>query len=317
MARPCIARRQVEIALKEKAEFVSHGATGKGNDQIRFELTFYALYPSVKVISPWRNAEFLERFKGRVDLFNYAKAHGIPLPVTPKSPWSMDANLMHISYESGILENPATAAPEDLYQMTTDPQKSPSEPDKIVVSFKDGVPVKVVNEAKSISIEDPLELYLYLNKVAGAHGIGRIDIVENRFIGMKSRGIYETPAGAVLRQAHLDIESIALDKEVRKVRDLLSVRFAEQVYNGFWWSPECEYTRNCIEMSQKGVTGSVFLTLYKGSVYVCGRTTTSKLYNQELVSMDVEGDYDPHDAEGFIKLNAVRLRNAGTHKTAC
>lgn len=309
IARPCIARRQIEIAIQEGAQFVSHGATGKGNDQIRFELTFYAMQPSIQVISVWRDESFYKRFQGRKDLFEYAKAHDIPLPVTPKSPWSMDANLMHVSYESGVLEDPAAHAPEaDLYTMTKDPAKAPDAPANIVIEFKAGVPVKVTNKDNGVVKTDPLDMYLYLNEIGGEHGIGRIDIVENRFIGMKSRGVYETPAGTILRAAHIDVESLTMDREVRKIRDLLSVKFTEHIYHGFWFSPECNFVRKAIADSQKDVEGVVEMRLFKGHTYILGRSSDKSLYDQNLVSMDVEGEYDPKTAEGFIKVNALRLR---------
>ncbi|XP_042251788.1 argininosuccinate synthase isoform X2 [Thunnus maccoyii] len=308
MARPCIARRQVEIARREGAQFVSHGATGKGNDQIRFELTCYALYPEVKIIAPWRIPEFYNRFQGRADLMEYAQKHSIPVPVTPQAPWSMDANLMHISYESGILENPKSHAPVDLYQMTKNPEDSPTTPDELEIEFKNGVPIKVINMKENKTKDTPLELFTYLNEIGGKHGVGRIDIVENRFIGMKSRGIYETPAGTILRKAHLDIETFTMDKEVRRIKQALGIKFSELVYNGFWFSPECEFVQHCISKSQQNVEGKVQLSVFKGQVYILGRESPKSLYNKELVSMDVQGDYDPCDASGFIKINAVRLR---------
>ncbi|XP_076093701.1 argininosuccinate synthase-like isoform X3 [Mytilus galloprovincialis] len=308
LARPCIAKAMIKVANEEGAQYISHGATGKGNDQIRFELAAYALHPSIKVISPWRMPEFFNRFKGRKDLFEYAKLHNISLPVNPKAPWSMDANLMHISYESGVLENPNTEAPKDMYQMTTDPEKSPDEADVLSIDFENGVPVKVTNQKTKESMTDPLELFIYLNKIGGKHGVGRIDIVENRFIGMKSRGVYETPGGTILLVAHTDIEVFTMDREVRRIKRDLDIKFADQVYRGFWISPECEFTRTCIQKSQDGVTGSVNLKIYKGCVYVLGRTSPTSLYNEELVSMDVQGDYEPTDATGFIKINALRLR---------
>uniref|UniRef100_A0A4W3IW88 Argininosuccinate synthase n=1 Tax=Callorhinchus milii TaxID=7868 RepID=A0A4W3IW88_CALMI len=283
LARPCIARGQVKIAKQEGAQFVSHGATGKGNDQIRFELTCYALYPDVKIISPWRLPEFFNRFLGRNDLMEYAKNHGIPVPVTPKSPWSMDANLMHISYESGILENPKNQAPAGMYQMTTDPDKAPNTPDTLEIEFKNGVPVKVTNIHDKTTCDSALELFLYLNKIGGKHGVGRIDIIENRFIGMKSRGIYETPGGTILFHAHMDIETFTMDKEVRKIKQSLSLKFSEQLYNGFWDSPECEFVRHCINKSQEYVQGKVQLSVYKGNVYILGRESPSSLYNRDLV----------------------------------
>ncbi|KAK6305291.1 hypothetical protein J4Q44_G00240710 [Coregonus suidteri] len=308
VARPCIARRQIQIARQEGAQYVSHGATGKGNDQIRFELTCYALYPEVEIIAPWRIPEFYNRFRGRKDLMEYAENHGIPVPVTPKAPWSMDANLMHISYESGILENPKSHAPVDLYLMTKSPEDAPNSPDVLEIEFKKGVPIKVTHVKEGKSKDTPLDIFSYLNEIGGKHGVGRIDIVENRFIGMKSRGIYETPGGTILYQAHLDIETFTMDREVRRIKQGLGVKFAEMLYNGFWYSPECEFVRHCIDKSQENVEGKVQLSVFKGQVYILGRESPKSLYNEELVSMDVQGDYDPCDASGFIKINAVRLR---------
>ncbi|XP_034301726.2 argininosuccinate synthase isoform X1 [Magallana gigas] len=308
LARPCIARAMIKVAVGEKAQFVAHGATGKGNDQIRFELGAYALHPTIKVISPWRLPEFYKRFQGRTDLFKYAQEHGIDLPVTPKAPWSMDANLMHISYESGVLEDPATHAPPGIYQMTVDPEQAPEQAEKIVISFKSGLPVSVKNLGDNTTKTDPLGIFSYMNELGGKHAIGRIDIVENRFIGMKSRGLYETPGGTILLAAHVDIELFTLDKEVRKIKRNLDITFSEQVYKGFWFSPECEFTRSCIQKSQDHVTGSVTVKLYKGGVYILGRESPLALYNAELVSMDVQGDYEPTDAGGFIKINALRLQ---------
>uniref|UniRef100_A0AAQ5X466 Argininosuccinate synthase n=1 Tax=Amphiprion ocellaris TaxID=80972 RepID=A0AAQ5X466_AMPOC len=274
VARPCIAHRQVEIARREGAQFVSHGATGKGNDQIRFELTCYALYPEVKIIAPWRIPEFYNRFRGRTDLMEYAQSH----------------------------------APADLYLMTKNPEDSPNEPDVLEIEFKNGVPVRVTNVKESTSKDTPLDIFSYLNEIGGKHGVGRIDIVENRFIGMKSRGIYETPGGTVLLKAHLDIETFTMDKEVRRIKQGLGIRFSELVYNGFWDSPECDFVRHCIAKSQENVEGKVQLSVFKGQVYILGRESSKSLYNEELVSMDVQGDYDPCDASGFIRINAVRLR---------
>ncbi|XP_048415080.1 argininosuccinate synthase [Stegostoma tigrinum] len=308
LARPCIARGQVKIAKQEKAQFVSHGATGKGNDQIRFELTCYALYPEVKIIAPWRLPEFYNRFMGRTDLMEYAKRHGIPVPVTPKSPWSMDANIMHISYESGILENPKNHAPDGMFMMTVDPSKSPNTADELEIEFKNGVPVKVTNLGDKTIHTSPLELFMYLNEIGGKHGVGRIDIVENRFIGMKSRGVYETPGGMILHEAHVDIEAFAMDKEVRKIKQQLSLKFSEQLYNGFWDSPECQFVRHCINKSQEHVAGKVQISVFKGHVYILGRESPTSLYNQDLVSMNVQGDYNPTDAGGFIKICSLRLK---------
>ncbi|KAM8871408.1 argininosuccinate synthase [Synchiropus picturatus] len=308
IARPCIGRKLVEIARKEGAEYVAHGATGKGNDQVRFELTCYALYPEVKILAPWRMPEFYNRFQGRSDLLAYAEQNAIPISITPRAPWSMDANIMHISYESGILENPKSHAPVDLYLMTRDPKDAPSMPDVLEIEFKNGVPIKVVNQKENVSKETPLDILLYLNEIGGKHGVGRIDIVENRFIGMKSRGIYETPGGTILLQAHLDIETFTMDKEVRRIKQGLGIKFSELVYNGFWYSPECNFVRHCISKSQEDVEGKVQLSVFKGQVYILGRESVKSLYNAELVSMDVQGDYDPGDASGFIRIHAVRLR---------
>ncbi|XP_074871391.1 argininosuccinate synthase [Carettochelys insculpta] len=308
LARPCIARKQVEIAQKEGAQFVSHGATGKGNDQVRFELTCYALCPQIKIIAPWRMPEFYTRFRGRNDLMDYAKKNGIPVPVTPKSPWSMDENLMHISYESGILENPKNQAPPGLYTKTKDPATAPDTPDILEIEFRKGVPVKVTNLKDGATRQSSLELFVYLNEIAGQHGVGRIDIVENRFIGMKSRGIYETPAGTILYHAHLDIEAFTMDREVRKIKQALALKFSEMVYNGFWYSPECDYIRHCISKSQELVEGKVRVSAFKGQVYVLGRESPRSLYNEELVSMNVQGDYEPADATGFININSLRLK---------
>lgn len=309
IARPCIARKQCEIALAEGAGFVSHGATGKGNDQIRFEMAYYALSANLECVSPWRMPEFYKRFPGRVALLDFAKENNIPLgKVTKKDPWSMDANLMHISYESGILENPATHSPERLWQMTVSPENAPDKAEIIEIDFKAGVPVKVTNKTDGTVKDAALDMYTYLNTVGGRNGVGRCDIVENRFIGMKSRGCYETPAGAIIREAHLDIEALTIDREVRKIRDLLSTQFTSQIYNGLWWSPESTLTRSCIKQTQEHVEGTVEIALYKGNITILGRKSPKSLYDQELVSMDVEGGYDPNNSTGFIKVNALRLR---------
>ncbi|NXI45656.1 ASSY synthase, partial [Galbula dea] len=319
LARPCIARKLVEIAQREGAQYVAHGATGKGNDQVRFELTCYALCPKIKVIAPWRLPEFYQRFPGRRELMDYAKEHGIPVPVTPQTPWSMDENLMHISYEAGILENPKVI---DHSQCGSHGAKALACICSLIDNFTAvrmggkgpfqgdtrGVPVKVTNTRDGTTRCSALELFVYLNDIAGKHGVGRIDIVENRFVGMKSRGIYETPAGTILHHAHLDIEAFTMDREVRKIKQGLAVKFSELVYNGFWHSPECEFLRQCIGRSQEGVVGTVRLSVCKGQVYVLGRESPRSLYNEELVSMNVQGDYEPADATGFININSLRLK---------
>jgi len=255
IARPCIAKAQVKVAQMEGAKYLAHGATGKGNDQVRFEMCAIALDASLKTIAPWRDPEFLEKFKGRVDLLAYAAANNIPVDATPKAPYSLDANLYHTSYESGMLENPTTGPPKDIFRMTVDPEDAPNTPTFIRIEFVNGAPTKVVNKTAGVEYSDPLEAFNYLNEVAGANGIGRIDIVENRFVGIKSRGVYETPAGTVLRAAHLDLEGITLDREVMRIRDTLSAEFARLCYYGFWYAPEMDLIMNSINFSQKNVTG--------------------------------------------------------------
>lgn len=308
LARPCIARAMIKVVREEKAQYIAHGATGKGNDQIRFELSAYALHPKIQVICPWRLPDFYNRFLGRNELLDYAKEKGIPVSATPKNPWSIDANLMHISYESGILEDPSTHAPKDLYEMTASPSNAPDEPTIVDIEFKNGLPVSIKNLKDGTTQTEPLEIFQYCNKLGGENGVGRIDIVENRFIGMKSRGIYETPGGTILLTAHLDLEVFTMDREVRRIKRDLDQKFADQVYRGFWFSPECEFTRSCIAKSQENVEGTVTLKIYKGNVNVLGRKSPLSLYNEELVSMNVQGDYEPMDAGGFIKINALRLQ---------
>ncbi|NXF29942.1 ASSY synthase, partial [Nyctibius bracteatus] len=304
LARPCIARKLVDIARREGAQYVAHGATGKGNDQVRFELTCYALCPNIKVIAPWRLPEFYQRFPGRRELMDYAKEHGIPVPVTPQTPWSMDENLMHISYEAGILENPKVI---DHGRHGRHRAEGVACVCSLIGNFTAGrVPVKVTNAEDGATRSSALELFVYLNDIAGKHGVGRIDIVENRFVGMKSRGIYETPAGTILHHAHLDIEAFTMDREVRKIKQGLALKFSELVYNGFWHSPECEFLRQCIGRSQEAVVGTVRLSVFKGHVYILGRESPQSLYNEELVSMNVQGDYEPADATGFININSLR-----------
>lgn len=315
LARPVIAKKQVEIAQQEGCKYLCHGATGKGNDQVRFELCAQALDSSLQTIAPWRDAEFIKQFKGRKDLLEYAKDNNIPVDATPKAPYSVDENLYHTSYEAGMLEDPMTAPMQSMFKMTTDPKLAPDEAETIRVHFAKGIPNKVENLTNP-SIEtksEALELFLYLNECANKHGIGRIDIVENRFVGIKSRGVYETPGGTILRHAHLDLEGLCMDREVMKVRDMLSEKFAEFCYNGFWFAPEMEMVRNAIEFSQAHITGFVDVELYKGNVTVVGRFSDNPLYSADLASMDQEGgdaaiDYDPSDAQGFIRINGTRLK---------
>lgn len=308
LARPLLAKKQIEIAEKEKAEYVAHGSTGKGNDQIRFEFAYYALNPKVKVISPWRDQEFLAEFKGRSNLINYAKRWGIPVKATKERPYSEDENLMHISHESGVLEDPAFRPPENLFTMTTSPQKAPDKETVIEIYFKDGDPVQVVNKSNGTIKTNPLELFMYLNELGSENGIGRVDMVENRFIGIKSRGIYEAPGATILWLAHRDIEGIAMDKEVLHIRDMLIPKFSELIYNGFWFSPEMDFLMSAFNKGQEDIDGKVILSLYKGNVNVVGRESPTSLYNLELSSMEVEGGFDATDSRGFININAIRLK---------
>jgi argininosuccinate synthase len=307
LARPVIAKYQIIIADEEKASLVAHGATGKGNDQVRFELSYYALNPGIKVLAPWKTQEFLDQFKGRTDMLNYAKDHNIPVKATVKKPYSEDDNLMHISHEAGILEDPAYKPEKEMFTKIVPPQLAPDKEVHLEIHFKDGIPVRVVNEESKIDISDPLDLFIYLNKVGGENGIGMLDMVENRFVGIKSRGVYETPAGTILLHAHMDIEGIAMDREVMRLRNMLSPVFAEIVYNGFWFSPEMDFLRAAIDKSQELIDGKVWLTLYKGNIIIDGRESPSSLYNKELSSMDIAGGFDQKDSAGFIKINAIRL----------
>jgi len=307
LARPVIAKRQIEIAEIENAAYVSHGATGKGNDQVRFELTYYALNPKIKVFSPWKTTEFLEQFKGRTDMLNYAEEHKIPVKASLKKPYSEDDNLMHISHEAGILEDPKYKPEKEMFTKVVLPQHAPDKETQIAIQFKDGIPVKVENKNDGTIKTEPLELFNYLNELGGKNGIGLLDMVENRFVGIKSRGVYETPGATILYTAHQDIEGIAMDREVMKMRNMLSPVFAEIVYNGFWFSPEMDFLRAAINKSQEVIDGIVYLTLYKGNVMVDGRESPSSLYNQDLSSMDIEGGFDQKHSEGFIRINAIRL----------
>jgi argininosuccinate synthase len=307
LARPLIAKRQIEIAWREGAPCVSHGATGKGNDQVRFELSYYALNPQIKVIAPWKIGEFLERFKGRPDLLEFAEDHGIEVTATKSKPFSEDDNLLHISHEAGILEDPSFQAEEDVYSRTTSPELAPETPGRIAITFKDGIPVSVVNQDDGTEKTRPLELFQYLNEIGAMHGVGRLDMVENRFVGIKSRGVYETPGGEILHLAHLDIEGIAMDREVMRLRNTLTAKLSELIYNGFWFSPEMDFLRAAIDKSQEVIDGTVYLRLYKGRAMAVGRESSSSLYDQELSSMDLEGGFNQQDSEGFIRINAVRL----------
>ena len=308
LSRPLLAKKQIEIAEKEKAEYVAHGATGKGNDQIRFELACYALNPNMKIISPWKDPEFLAEFKGRSNLISYAKKWKIPVKATTEKPYSEDENLMHISHESGILEDPAFRPPESLFTTTTSPKKAPDKETIIEIHFRDGEPIQVVNKNDGTIKAKPLELFMYLNELGSENGIGRVDMVENRFIGIKSRGIYEAPGATILWLAHRDLEGIAMDKEVMHIRDMLIPKFSELIYNGFWFSPETDFLMNAFDKSQEAIDGKVVLSLYKGNVNVIGRESPTSLYDAELSSMEVEGGFDATDSRGFININAIRLK---------
>ncbi|QER41981.1 argininosuccinate synthase [Thermodesulfobacterium sp. TA1] len=299
LARPLIAKEQVKIALEEGADAVAHGATGKGNDQVRFELTYSALAPQLKVIAPWREWDF----KGRQDLIAYAQKHGIPVPVTPEKPYSIDANLFHISYEGGILEDLWTEPPEDMFLMTLSPEKAPDTPEYVEIEFEKGEPVAVNGERLS-----PAALLKKLNELGGKHGVGRVDMVENRFVGLKSRGIYETPGGTILHIAHRALEQITLDREVMRLKDSLMPKIAELIYYGFWFSPEFQTLKALIEQTQERVSGTIRLKLYKGNVIVAGRKSPNSLYKKHLVSFEEKEGYNPKDAEGFIRLQGLRLK---------
>ena len=299
IARPLIARKQIEIAEKENADSVAHGSTGKGNDQVRFELTYYSIKPDIKVIAPWRDWEF----DSRESLLSYAKKNKIPVTVTKKKPYSMDRNLFHISYEGGILEDPWTEPSEDMYKLTVSPEKAPTRPVYLEIGFRNGDPVSL--DGKRLS---PVTLLERLNAIGGKHGIGRVDIVENRFVGMKSRGVYETPGGTILHIAHRAVESVTLDREVMHLKDSLVQRYSELIYNGYWFSPERVALQALIDESQSGVTGTARIKLYKGNCILVGRKAPRSLYSPALATFEADDVYNQKDAEGFIKINAVRLK---------
>lgn len=302
LARPIITRGLVETALAHGADAIAHGATGKGNDQVRFELSTAALAPELKTIAPWREW----KLNGRADLVAYAEARGIPTPVSKESPYSMDANLFHISYEGGVLEDPWAGPPKGMFRMTTDPEDAPEEPQEVVIGLEAGNPVSV----DGIAME-PVELLSHLNEVAGAHSVGRIDIVENRFVGIKSRGVYETPGGTVLHAARRAVESIVLDREVLHLRDELAQRYARIVYNGFWFSPERTALQATMDRIQEPVTGEARLVLYKGAVRTTGRRSPNTIYSEDVATFEADDVYDQADARGFINLNALRIRGYG------
>jgi len=301
LARPPIARGQVETAKKTGANALCHGATGKGNDQVRFELTYMALEPSLKVIAPWREWEF----KGREDLMEYARSKDIPVPVTKEKPYSSDRNLLHISFEGGILEDTWREPPQDMFVMSVTPEDAPDRATFIEIEFEKGDPVAVDGERMT-----PAQLLAHLNGLGGKNGIGRVDMVENRYVGMKSRGIYETPGGTILRQAHVAMESITMDKEVMHMRDSLIPRYAEMIYYGYWFSPEREKTQVFIDETQKSVSGTVRLKLYKGNCMVVGRKSESSLYDPDFATFESDAVYNQKDAEGFIRLSGLRIKIA-------
>jgi len=306
LARPVIARGLVQAAERHGAEAIAHGATGKGNDQIRFEMAAYALKPDIKIIAPWREWNF----KGRSDLVAYARTHDIDLSAAPRPEYSMDANLMHVSYEGGVLEDPWAPPPAGMFRMTTDPEAAPDVPQQITVAFERGVPVAIDGEALG-----PVSLVQRANQIAGAHGIGRVDIVENRFLGMKSRGVYETPGLTLLLHAHRAVESITLDREVQHLRDELVPRYAEMVYNGLWFSPEREALQQFMDSVQERVNGEARLRLYKGAATVEGRrSATHTLYDEGIATFEADDVYDQADATGFIRLRALRLRTLGARR---
>ncbi|HDL19637.1 MAG TPA: argininosuccinate synthase [Bacteroidetes bacterium] len=308
LARPLLAKRQIEIAEQEGANYVSHGATGKGNDQVRFELTYYALHPEIKIISPWKDAEFLSQFKGRSDLIAYAEKWNIPVKASKAKPYSEDDNIMHISHEAGILEDPYFNPLENIFSRLKMIRQTPDEETVIQVHFENGNPVKVVNRNDGTTVENPLELFIYLNQLAEENGIGRVDMVENRYIGIKSRGIYETPGATILWQAHRDLEGLAMDKEVMHLRDMLIPKFAELIYNGYWFSPEMDFLMSAFNKSQEAIDGEVALSLFKGNVTILGRSSPTSLYDQDLSSMEVEGGFDATESTGFINISAIRLK---------
>ncbi|MBU0679265.1 MAG: argininosuccinate synthase [Verrucomicrobia bacterium] len=299
IARPLIAKRMIEIARENGADAISHGATGKGNDQVRFEVTAYALEPDIKIIAPWREWDL----KSRTDCINYAKKYDIPVPVTVEKPYSMDRNLLHISYEGGILEDPWAEPPEDIFRLSVSPGNAPDEPEYVEIDFKAGDAVAV--NGKKLS---PLGVMQVLNKLGGKHGVGRIDVLENRYVGMKSRGVYETPGGTILHRAREGVEQIAMDRETLHLRDSLVSKYADLVYNGYWYAPEREMLQAAMDEAASCVTGTARVKLYKGNCILVGRKSPQSLYDPELATFETEQVYNQADATGFIKLNALRLR---------
>ncbi|KAI8916079.1 argininosuccinate synthase [Gorgonomyces haynaldii] len=308
LARPIITKTQIDIAIKEECQYVAHGCTGKGNDQVRFELGYYALHPGIKVIAPWRDPTFFNKFPGRPALLKYAEEKGIPVVQTAAKPWSTDENLYHISYEAGILEDPNTTPPKDMWKLTANPEDAPNTPEHLEITFENGIPTKLQIKSTQKTYTDALEIFLELNAQGRKHGVGRIDIVENRFIGIKSRGCYETPAGTILRAAHVDLEGLVLDREVRRLKDTLAQRLAEIVYNGLWYSAEREFIMASVEHSQKVVNGVVKIKLYKGNCIIEGRSSPYSLYDEKIASMDETDGFNPEASDGFIRIQSIRLK---------
>ena len=317
IARPIIAKRHIEIAKLEGTKYVAHGATGKGNDQVRFEFGYYMNMPDVKIISPWKDEEWLSQFEGRTDMFKYAEKYNIPVKASIKKPYSEDENLIHISHEAGILEDPSLRCPEDVFNLTVSPKDAPNEETLLTFEFKDGIPVSVKNENDGTVVTDPLKMILYSNKVGHDNGIGRVDLVENRFIGIKSRGVYETPGCEILWKAHHNLEGLCMDKEAMHLRDMLSPKYAELIYNGYWGAPEFNMLTALFDVSQKNVTGTAKVALYKGNVINAGISSSYSLYNEDLGSMDKAGGYHPIDCKGFININAIRLMASSMRDGNC
>ena len=311
LARPLIAKKQVETAKKEGTNILSHGCTGKGNDQVRFELAWMYLMPDVQIISPWKDSEFLSKFKGRKDLINYAKEQGIPISATLQKSYSIDENLMHSSFESGVLENSLNSPDEKMFLKTVSPVNAPDKETKLIIEFEKGIPIKVSNLNDKKEVSGSLKLFQYLNKLGGENGIGRIDIIENRFVGIKSRGVYETPAGTILLKCHQDLESIVLDKDLMHFKELLGKKTAELIYNGFWFSSLMQMLLVSINETQKKVSGKTYLKLYKGNIIITGRESSNSLYNKEIASMDVEGGFNQQDSKGFIAITGLPLKLQG------
>ncbi|KAG6832655.1 Argininosuccinate synthase [Tephrocybe sp. NHM501043] len=327
LARPVIARGMIAVAEREGCDFVSHGCTGKGNDQVRFELAFYGLKPDIKVVAPWRLpgacyttfspdlrhssivTVFYNRFAGRQALLDFAAEKGIPVAQTKAKPWSTDENLFHISYEAGILEDPNTTPPADMWKLTVAPEDAPQTPERLSIEFKAGLPVKVTVPDQNKTYTDPVDIFLALNALARKHGVGRIDIVENRFIGVKSRGCYESPGATILRTAHIDLEGLTLDRNVRALRDqFLTIELSKILYNGHFFTPEREFVTSAIPASQRTVNGLVRLKLYKGNVVVEGRESSEGLYDEQESSMDELGGFEPTDTSGFIQIESIRIK---------